>query len=58
MALVPDVSVCIVNWNCRDMLRDCLTSLHRQDQGVRVETIVVDTKNAGKDLIALDDVTV
>ncbi|MBY0527683.1 MAG: glycosyltransferase family 2 protein [Gemmataceae bacterium] len=37
-----DVSVCIANWNCRDMLRACLESLHDQPQGVHVETIVVD----------------
>jgi GT2 family glycosyltransferase/SAM-dependent methyltransferase len=37
-----DVSVCIANWNCRDMLRACLESLHDQPQGVRVETIVAD----------------
>jgi GT2 family glycosyltransferase len=42
-----DVSVCIVNWNCREMLRACLTSLLRQPQGVRLETIVVD--NASTD---------
>jgi GT2 family glycosyltransferase len=37
-----DVSVCIANWNCRDLLRACLESLHDQPQGVRLETIVVD----------------
>ena len=42
-----DVSVCIVNWNARDLLRQCLISLHDQPQGVRLETIVVD--NASRD---------
>jgi GT2 family glycosyltransferase len=42
-----DVSVCIANWNCRALLRDCLESLHDQPQGVRLETIVVD--NASND---------
>ena len=37
-----DVSVCIVNWNGREMLRTCLESLHDQPQGVRLETLVVD----------------
>jgi hypothetical protein len=37
-----DVSVCIASWNCRDMLRTCLQSLHDQQQGVRLETIIVD----------------
>jgi N-acetylglucosaminyl-diphospho-decaprenol L-rhamnosyltransferase len=42
-----EVSVCIANWNCRELLRDCLESLHDQPQGVRLETIVVD--NASED---------
>jgi N-acetylglucosaminyl-diphospho-decaprenol L-rhamnosyltransferase len=42
-----DVSVCIANWNCRDLLRRCLASLLHRDQGVRVEVIVVD--NASSD---------
>ncbi len=42
----PDVSVCIANWNCRDMLRACLESLHDRPQGVTVETIVVDNASA------------
>lgn len=42
-----DVSVCITNWNCRDHLRACLTSLQDHPQGVRLETIVVD--NASTD---------
>src|SRR5947209_35972 len=37
-----EVSVCIANWNCREMLRECLRSLLRQPQGVRLEIIVVD----------------
>jgi GT2 family glycosyltransferase len=37
-----DVSVCIVNWNCREVLRACLTSLTSESQGVRLESIVVD----------------
>lgn len=42
-----DVSVCIANWNCREHLRACLTSLQDYPQGVRLETIVVD--NASTD---------
>lgn len=42
-----DVSVCIANWNCRDVLRGCLESLLDQDQGVRLEVIVID--NASTD---------
>jgi N-acetylglucosaminyl-diphospho-decaprenol L-rhamnosyltransferase len=46
-APAPDVSVCIVNWNCREMLRDCLDSLVRHEQGATAEVIVVD--NASTD---------
>lgn len=45
-AATVDVSVCIVNWNCLEVLRRCLESVRRQ-VGVRVETIVVD--NASRD---------
>jgi N-acetylglucosaminyl-diphospho-decaprenol L-rhamnosyltransferase len=38
--------VCIVNWNCRDMLHACLHSL-RQERDVDLEIIVVD--NASSD---------
>src|SRR5262249_10506204 len=42
-----DVSVCIANWNCRELLRRCLVSLLDQPQGIRLEAIVVD--NASTD---------
>jgi GT2 family glycosyltransferase len=42
-----DVSVCIANWNCKEHLHACLESLREDNQGVRVETIVVD--NASSD---------
>jgi N-acetylglucosaminyl-diphospho-decaprenol L-rhamnosyltransferase len=43
-----DVSVCIVNWNCRQLLRDCLLSLEQcSREGLRTEIIVVD--NASRD---------
>jgi N-acetylglucosaminyl-diphospho-decaprenol L-rhamnosyltransferase len=38
----PDVSVCIVNRNCRAHLRACLRSLDPARQGARVEVVVVD----------------
>ena len=34
----PDVSVCIANWNCVELLRRCLQSLFDQPQGVRVRS--------------------
>lgn len=42
-----DVSIIIVNWNSRDILRDCLASIAREAAGLAVETIVVD--NGSKD---------
>lgn len=41
-----DVSVCIANWNCRDLLRACLASLRDHAQGAAVETIVIDNASA------------
>ena len=51
-----DVSVCIANWNCRDLLRGCLESLHDRPQGVRLETIVVDnaSRDGADDMVARD----
>ncbi|MGL6072893.1 MAG: glycosyltransferase family 2 protein [Fimbriiglobus sp.] len=43
----PWVSVCIVNWNCVELLRACLRSLLDQPQGVPFEVVVVD--NASTD---------
>ena len=43
----PLVSVCIVNWNCRDLLYACLRSLTAVLQEVPLEVIVVD--NASTD---------
>ena len=42
----PDVSVCIVNWNCRDLLRRCLLSVYDQPQGATFEVVVVDNASA------------
>jgi N-acetylglucosaminyl-diphospho-decaprenol L-rhamnosyltransferase len=51
-----DVSVCIANWNCREVLHACLQSLHGQSQGVRLETIVVDnaSSDGAADMVACD----
>jgi N-acetylglucosaminyl-diphospho-decaprenol L-rhamnosyltransferase len=43
----PVVSVCIVNWNCRGLLRRCLRSLQPRRQRLRLEIVVVD--NASTD---------
>jgi N-acetylglucosaminyl-diphospho-decaprenol L-rhamnosyltransferase len=39
---VLDLSIVIVNWNTRDLLRGCLTSLAESDGNYSFETIVVD----------------
>src|SRR5215218_11031514 len=48
-----DVSVCIVSWNIKDLLRDCLNSLKAQAGEVRYETIVVDndSKDGSADMV-------
>jgi N-acetylglucosaminyl-diphospho-decaprenol L-rhamnosyltransferase len=43
---VPDVSVCIANWNCKDYLRACLASLLDDPQGATVEVLVADNASA------------
>lgn len=42
-----DISIIIVNWNTRDILRDCLESVYKQTKGIAFEVIVVD--NASSD---------
>lgn len=37
-----DVSICIVNWNTRELLTNCLHSIFADDQEVTFEIIVVD----------------
>jgi GT2 family glycosyltransferase len=46
-ALQPDVSVIVVSFNTRDVLRECLQTLARESGGVSYETIIVD--NASRD---------
>jgi len=42
-----DVSVIIVNWNTRDILRDCLQSIFEETRDITYEVIVID--NASSD---------
>lgn len=42
-----DVSIVIVNWNTRDILRDCLNSIYRETDEITFEVIVID--NASTD---------
>jgi GT2 family glycosyltransferase len=37
-----DVSIIVVNWNTKDLVRDCLASVYRQTKHITFEVIVVD----------------
>lgn len=45
--MAADLSVCIVNWNVKELLRQCLQSIYRNTGGLQVEVVVVD--NASHD---------
>lgn len=47
MTDTTDVSVVIISWNTKDILRDCLNSVYQQTKGIEFEVIVVD--NASTD---------
>jgi GT2 family glycosyltransferase len=42
MMTPPDLSIIIINWNTRDLLKDCLASLESCTGALRTEVIVVD----------------
>ncbi|HET6248116.1 MAG TPA: glycosyltransferase family 2 protein [Tepidisphaeraceae bacterium] len=50
-----DVSVCIVNWNGREVLRNCLLSLRAGNEPLRLQTIVVDNASADDSLSLVRD---
>jgi len=52
----PDVSVCIANWNCKDLLRKCLISLYEQFQGASFDVVIVDnaSTDGAADMIAVE----
>ena len=39
---MPDLSICIVNWNTRDLTERCLHSIYATKQHVSFEVVVVD----------------
>lgn len=39
---IMDISIIIINWNTRELLLDCLRSVHATSKGLSIETIVVD----------------
>ena len=52
----PDVSVVIVSFNTRDLLRECLNTLAAEAGGVHYETIVVDnaSRDGSADMVAAE----
>ncbi|GGG93457.1 glycosyltransferase family 2 protein [Silvibacterium dinghuense] len=42
----PDVSILIVSFNTRDVLRECLQSIERESGGLRVEVSIVDNHSS------------
>ncbi len=44
--MLPDLSIIIVNWNVRDLLRDCLRSIDAGRGALSVEVIVVDSASS------------
>lgn len=42
----PDLSIIIVSWNVRELLRQCLLSIRQNQGGLQVEIIVVDSASA------------
>ena len=39
------VSICIVNWNTRDLLYNCLKSINERTRNITYEVIVVDNNS-------------
>lgn len=40
-----DISICIVNWNTKDLLYNCIDSIQKKTSGVSYEIIVVDNNS-------------
>jgi GT2 family glycosyltransferase len=53
--LSPLLSVIIVNWNVRDLLRACLKSVIRSSTGLELEIIVVDSGSSDGSVVMLRD---
>src|SRR5271167_5201876 len=41
-----DISIVIVSFNTRNVLRECLQSIERESAGLRIETLVVDNHSS------------
>jgi len=53
---VPDVSIVIVSYNTRELLRECLRTVAREAEGISHETIVIDnaSHDGSADMVAND----
>ena len=51
-----DVSICIVNWNTKELLRQCLNSIKERTAGLTYETIIVDndSRDESVQMVKLD----
>ncbi len=56
MDSLPDLSILIVNWNVRDLLRECLRSIAAGQGNLTLELIVVDSASAdgSADMVATE----
>lgn len=52
---VADLSICIVNWNTRDLLIQCLTSVVQGTEGVDYEIVVVDNASTDRSVHAVQE---
>src|SRR5580704_5758582 len=52
----PDISVVIVSFNTRELLRECLNSLNERTSGISKEVFVVDnvSRDGSADMVASD----
>ena len=53
-SVLPEVSIAIVNWNTRDLLRECLMSLRTEAQTLALEVIVVDNASTDQSVEILE----
>ncbi len=51
----PDLSIIIVNWNVRDLLRDCLRSIDAGRGALSIEVIVVDSASTDDSVAMVRD---
>jgi GT2 family glycosyltransferase len=53
--VVPDVSVIIVNYNTKELLRQALSALYQNNSGIHLEVIVFDNASTDDSLAMLQD---